>query len=147
MSNLYGKRFKRILEQSFDDAAFQSGPGEEDAAFNASLDPGTDPNEFDTEGGDISSEVAAAASKNSEMMHTKLTSWISEIEDFTQFLNGLDDASMQSQLKRSVSDTVFDKIRSSEMKKIARVAMEASSLSEILKGYLASADDPKYKYV
>ena len=32
-------------------------------------------------------------------------------------------------------------------KKIARVAMEISSLSEILKGYLAGANDPKYRYV
>jgi hypothetical protein len=33
------------------------------------------------------------------------------------------------------------------MKKISRVSMEVAGLKEILRGYLASSDDAKYKFV
>jgi hypothetical protein len=53
---------------------------------------------------------------------------------------------MQSKLNSAEPDTLFDKISTAETKKIARVSVEIASLSQMLKGYLATANDPKYKY-
>jgi hypothetical protein len=85
--------------------------------------------------------------RNSEAMKTTLTTWIETMDEFVEFLNGLEEGSVQSQLKNAVPDTIMDKIRGSEMKKISRVSMEVAGLKEILRGYLASSDDAKYKYV
>jgi hypothetical protein len=79
-------------------------------------------------------------------MYDELNSWIQEMDRFSIYLNGTDN-SVQTKLNTAEDDTLFDSISNAETKKIARVAMEISSLSEILKGYLAGANDPKYKYV
>jgi len=67
------------------------------------------------------------------------------MDEFGDYLNGTSD-SIQTSLNSAEPDTIFDSISNAETKKIARVAMEVSSLSEILKGYLAGANDPKYKF-
>ena len=67
------------------------------------------------------------------------------MDEFSAYLNGTTD-SIQTSLNAAEPDTIFDSISNAETKKIARVAMEISSLSEILKGYLAGANDPKYKF-
>lgn len=74
----------------------------------------------------------------------ELTQWITRLEEFGKFLNGTDPSSMQSRLKDCAPDTLFDKIRIAETKKIARVSMEVVSLNEMLKGYLANSKDPKF---
>ena len=78
-------------------------------------------------------------------MFDELNTWISKMDEFAAYLNGTED-SIQTTLNSAESDTIFDSISNSETKKIARVAMEVMSLSEILKGYLAGANDPKYKF-
>ena len=78
-------------------------------------------------------------------MFEELSSWIDEMDRFGDYLNGTTD-SIQTSLNSAEPDTIFDSITNAETKKIARVAMEVSSLSEILKGYLAGANDPKYKF-
>ena len=78
-------------------------------------------------------------------MFEELGSWILKMDEFSNYLNGTTD-SIQTSLNGAESDTIFDSISNAETKKIARVAMEVSSLSEILKGYLAGANDPKYKF-
>ena len=69
-----------------------------------------------------------------------------ELDTISKFLNGTGPESMQSRLNSAEPETLFDKISTAETKKIARVAVEISSLSEMLKGYLATANDPKYKF-
>jgi len=78
-------------------------------------------------------------------MFEELNSWIQKMDEFSDYLNGTSD-SIQTSLNSAEGDTIFDSISNAETKKIARVAMEVSSLSEILKGYLAGANDPKYKF-
>ena len=65
---------------------------------------------------------------------------------FTLLLTVFFVSSSFTSLNSAEADTIFDSISNSETKKIARVAMEVSSLSEILKGYLAGANDPKYRF-
>jgi hypothetical protein len=61
------------------------------------------------------------------------------MESFTNFLNSEGD-SVQTKLHDAACDTLFNKIAGAETKKIARVAMDLSSLIENLKGYMHSAD-------
>jgi len=143
-SHLYEKAFKIHLEQ--DEMEIGINPGAEAAAMSDTLDPGTDASSLgapEGAGGDVQSAMA----RNNQAMKDSLTHWINEMDGFVEFLNGLDDMSVQSQLKNSIPDTIMDKIRSSEMKKISRVSMEVAGLKEILRGYLASSDDSKYKFV
>jgi hypothetical protein len=80
-------------------------------------------------------------------MVAALQSWISKLEEMATYLNGTGPESVQSKLKNGIPDTLFDKIRVAETKKIARVAMELTSLNEMLKGYLASSGDSKFRGV
>tara|TARA_R100000951_G_scaffold112007_1_gene111760 strand:- start:217 stop:660 length:444 start_codon:yes stop_codon:yes gene_type:complete len=147
MSNLYEQAFKLNLEDFKEDLDLGLDPEAEDGALDDQLDPGMVPDDLGAgPEGDIA-EIADAMSRHSQDMHDKIHSWVAQMEEFSENLNGLGEDSIQSLLKNAVPDTVFDKIRSSEMKKISRVAMEVAALTEILKGYLASADDPKFKYV
>ena len=53
---------------------------------------------------------------------------------------------MQSKLKNAIPETLFDKIRVAESKKISRAAMEIGALNEMMKGYLANSSNAKLKF-
>jgi hypothetical protein len=102
------------------------------------------PDDLGASGG--AKEIASSITGREKQMYDELSSWIQRMDEFSKYLNGTEN-SIQTKLNSAESDTLFDKIGIAETKKIARVAVEVSSLSEMLKGYLASANDPKYKYV
>jgi hypothetical protein len=101
-------------------------------------------------GADISPEdrqmLQHAAQKEAKMIKN-LQSWIVQLDGMVDYLNGTEGNSIQMQLKQAVPDTIFDKMRTSEAKKIARVAKEISALAETFKGYLATSNSPKYRFV
>lgn len=141
MNNIFQKAFVHVLrEQPVSDEITDS------EAMEQSLDKGTNPSDFDVDGVAAANHIAAT-SKMQQQMVSSLQSWISNLEQFSDFLNGTGPDSVQSKLKNCVPDSLFDKIRVAETKKIARVSMEVTSLNEMLKGYLASAGDAKYKGV
>ena len=115
MNNIYKNVFRLNIEQ---DLGGEINPEAEAAAMQSTLDPGTDASELGAAPG-ANVEVAAAVAKNNQAMKQSLTTWISTLEEFVEFLNGTEGASVQSQLKNAVPDTILDKIRSSEMKKIS----------------------------
>ena len=78
-------------------------------------------------------------------MYDELKSWVTEMDKFAEYINGTDN-SITTKINSAESDTIYNSIANAETKKMARVAMEVMSLSEILKGYLAGANDPKYRY-
>ena len=137
--SLYQKRFKKFLSEQDDENTELT----DQEAMASTLDPETSPEEFDVDvpegGGD------SPISSQSKQMFEELNSWITEFDRFSEYLNGTAD-SIQTSLNAAEPDTIFDSISNAETKKIARVAMEISSLSEIFKGYLAGANDPKYKF-
>ena len=135
--SLYSKRFSKVLSEQDD---LETDEVTDQEALAATLDPETSPQDFDV---DAPGNPIANGQKE---MYDELYSWIQEMDKFSSYLNGTDD-SVQTKLNQAEDDTLFDSISNAETKKIARVAMEISSLSEILKGYLAGANDPKYKYV
>jgi len=145
MSNLFQKAFVTVLREAPEDVA--PNPELSDAdAMASTLDKGTDPTAFNVDA-NAAADHMEATSKMQANMVASLQSWIGKLEEMADFLNGTGPESVQSKLKHCVPDTLFDKIRVAETKKIARVSMELTSLNEMLKGYLASASDPKYKGV
>tara|TARA_R100000278_G_scaffold1725_2_gene3411 strand:- start:142 stop:558 length:417 start_codon:yes stop_codon:yes gene_type:complete len=137
--SLYSKKFNRAIKEQ-DEAENIDDQLTDQDALAAELEPETDPTDFDVETPDT------PVANGQKEMFDELNSWISEMDRFSDYLNGTTD-SVQTKLNQAEEDTLFDSISNAETKKIARVAMEISSLSEILKGYLAGANDPKYRYV
>ena len=135
--SLYQKRFKKFLSEQDDENTELT----DQEAMASTLEPETSPEDFDV-------DVPAGddpVSTQSKQMFEELSSWINEMDRFGDYLNGTAN-SIQTSLNSAEPDTIFDSISNAETKKIARVAMEVSSLSEILKGYLAGANAPKYKF-
>jgi len=122
-------KFYKLLEQ--DEA------GDDQQAMAAELDQGSQPADFDVA---PAPQVDQARASHNAAQKQILTGWIQQIAEFVDFLNGTTDQSVQSQLAASSCDTLFEKIATSEKKRIARVAMELSSLNESLKGYLITGD-------
>ena len=135
--SLYVKKFSKFLNEQDEELDSEITDTE---AMDATLDDGTDTGDFDVDVPD------APIANGQKEMYDELNSWIQEMVCFSNYLNGTE-GSVQTKLNTAEDDTLFDSISNAETKKIARVAMEISSLSEILKGYLAGANDPKYKYV
>jgi hypothetical protein len=127
---------------------------EEEKAFDAELDDTTDAEDFDTDlevdevaaGEDPIVQAAKAQSAAAEQMRSELTGWVSEMDKFLHYLNG-EDNSIQSALGQAEADTIFDRMKQSEQRKIARVATELASLAESFRGYLAQTDNPTFKHV
>ena len=135
--NRYSKRFAKILEQD-DELTDELTDGE---ALDSELED-TTPEEL---GADAPADVTNAVNDQQKAMYDELNGWIGKMDEFSNYLNGTTE-SIQTSLNSAEPDTIFDSISNAETKKIARVAMEVSALSEILKGYLAGANDPKYKF-
>ncbi len=137
MANKYYNRFTKVLREQDEDPALTDAE-----ALDAELNDIAS----DELGADIPDDVSGSSlSSQQKQMFDELNTWISKMDEFAAYLNGTED-SIQTTLNSAESDTIFDSISNSETKKIARVAMEVMSLSEILKGYLAGANDPKYKF-
>jgi hypothetical protein len=142
MSNLFKTAFVHVLHE-------QPTPEEmsDSEAMEQSLDKGTDPAAFDTTADDGAADHLMATSKLQASMVGAVEEWIRRLSEFSEFLNGTGPESMQSKLKNSIPETLFDKIRIAESKKIARVSMEVTALCEMMKGYSATSNSPKLRGV
>jgi len=150
MSNkIFSNVFSTILEQD------EGMPTPAQAANNATqtetnFAAGDEDAQTADTGADISPEdrqmLQHAAQKEAKMIKN-LQGWIVQLDGMVDYLNGTEGNSIQMQLKQAVPDTIFDKMRTSEAKKIARVAKEISALAETFKGYLATSNSPKYRFV
>jgi len=132
----FSKRFKTILEQD------EITPDE--AAMASTLDAETNPQDL---GADINVQAATAIAQQQQQMVGTVQAWIVKLDEFVKYLNSPTGDSIQNTLKDSQPDTILDKIRTTETKKIARSAMDLAALSQIFQGYLATARDAKYKGV
>jgi hypothetical protein len=148
--NIFSNVFSTLLEQDegLPTPAQAGGNAAQDEANFKAGDEGSDA--ADLGASDISPEdrqfLQHAAQREMQMIKN-LQSWIVQLDGMVDYLNGTDGNSIQMQLKKAVADTIFDKMRTSEAKKIARVAKEISALAETFKGYLATSNEPKYRFV
>ena len=134
--SLFEKSFKRLLEA---DEVPQAQQMTDQEAMPHQLDPGTDPKSLDAQ--TLPPGIDQARASHNASQKKILATWIQRVGEFVEFMNGVGKDSVQYQLHNTSCDTLFEKISNSEKKRIARVAMELSSLNESLKGYLISGDD------
>ena len=132
----FKSRFDYILEADVAPAPEPEAPGTDQEAMAQQLDTAK-PSDFDVQ----------AAERQQRVDHVKieqintLNDWIKKVDEFVLFLNDTNSNSMQIQLHSAPCDTMFEDIARSEKKKIARLAADLGTLSQSLKGYLASAND------
>lgn len=132
----FGKKFLTFLEQD--------EPTPDEAAMASTLEGDVNPNDL---GANIDTQAAVAVAQQQQQMVQTIETWITKLDEFVKYLNSPTGNSIQITLKNAIPDTILDKIRATETKKIARAAMDLAALSQVLQGYLATARDPKYKNV
>lgn len=141
MSKFENRFFKVLSEQDSDRAAMLS-----------TLDSDTNPKDFDTDvnaAPDINSPNSAvlrALSEREAAMVSQVREWVTNMEEFLENLNGTEN-SIQTALANAEADTLLDKMKQSEQRKIARVATELAALAESFKGFLAQSNNTSLKYV
>ena len=142
----FEKRFLKSLHEQ---------KAEERVAFEAELDDNTNAEDFDIDvdvdetvvEDDPSVQASIAISDRNEAMRKTLKGWITEIEQFLEYLNGESPSSVQTILATAEADTIFDRMKASEQRKITRVATELAALNESFKGYIAQTTNAQFKYV
>lgn len=107
----------------------------EDAAVANTLDPATDPASLDVP---TNPEIALRQQQSQRTIQT-ITTWIGEVGNFIDYLNGTEDGSINFSLNSADCDSLMTDIQRSESKKISRLAQDLSSLEESLKQYLLLA--------
>jgi hypothetical protein len=140
---IISKYFTNILKEQDEPkvVAPETEPAETDrTSMEAELDKDTKPHEFDVQA--VTREQMAARKTNAAQA-IELQSWVKNIDKFLEYLNSPDTNSVQTQLHMAPCDTLFEKVAKSETKKIARVCVELSGLSERLKAYLISSKSEK----
>ena len=143
-------KFERRFFKSLNEQA-----KEERVAFEGELEDNTSAGDFDVDvdvdetvvEDDPNVKAAVAVSERNAAMRSKLEGWVGEIETFLEYLNGSVPDSIQTILATAEPDTIFDRMKASEQRKIARVATELAALNESFKGYLAQTGNAQFKYV
>lgn len=138
--SLFKNRFKYLLEQDEDEIRPpQDVATDETSPLEGELEPGVEPGDL---GADVDpqEDIASIKQKSLDTQKQELQSWIQKLEEFIDFLNGVNDGSIQTKLHAAGCDTMFEKIASSETKRVARVAVDLSALVEAFKGYLIAGD-------
>ena len=128
---------------------------EDREAFEAELEDGTDAQDFDIDlevdetavEEDPNVKAAQAVNERNESMKEELRGWIGKMEEFLDYLNGEEADSIQQKLANAEPDTIFDRMKASEQRKLARVATELAGVTESFKGYLAQTGNSQFKYV
>ena len=143
--NKFASKFYKVLNEQDD----------ERAAMVSTLDRGTDPEEFDVQAAavegsaaaDLTAQAAKIKSAQSQAMSQELQGWVDQCDQFLEFLNGTGGDSIQTKLANAEPDTIFDRMKQSEQRKIARVATELAALTESFRGYISQTENPSFKYV
>jgi len=137
-ANILTEQDKPELEQPV--APETADAGADRASMEAELDKDTQAHEFDVQA--VTREQMASRKTNAAQA-IELQTWVKNIDKFLEYLNSPDTNSVQTQLHMAPCDSLFEKVAKSETKKIARVCVELSGLSERLKAYLISSKSEK----
>ena len=129
---VFQNKLINLLEQEEVEPAQMS----DEQAFEAGLDDGTDPETFNDVPDNPGAQFQAEQQANTV---STLETWIGEVEGFIEYLNGLHDGSINSQLNATDCDSILADVGRSESKKISRLAQDLSGLGEALKQYLLAA--------
>ena len=147
--NKFENRFRAVLGEALDvdleaSAMAETLDGDTDPdAFGANTEPSPEQSEH----AQINAKIAQAQSEQAAAMKGQIEGWVSQFADFLELLNGTGPGSIQTVLADSESDTILDRMKQSEQRKIARVATELAALTESFKGYLAQSGNSSFRHV
>lgn len=138
--NLFQKKFFTVVQEAAEDELATdpvlNAPEEaETQAAADTLDPASDVQSL---GAPDNPEIALKKQQTARTINT-LTTWIGEVENFIDYLNGTDEGSINFAINSAECDSILTDIQRSESKKISRLAQDLSSLGESLKQYLLLA--------
>ena len=137
--SLFKNKFSTLLEQDEEDIRPPSDSPDEQSPLTGELDPGVEPEDMGA-GIKPGEDIESMKQQSLESQKNELTTWIEKIENFIEFINGVNGNSIQAKLHDAGCDTMFEKIASAEHKRVARVAVDLSALAEAFKGYLIAGD-------
>lgn len=135
--SLFKNKFVTLLEQ--EEEEIKPPVDTEQNPLEGEVDPAVSPEQF---GASVKpgEDIESLKQSSLESQKSELQQWVTKIEEFIEFLNGVNGESIQAKLHDSGCDTLFEKIASSEHKRLARVAVELSALAESFKGYLIAGE-------
>jgi hypothetical protein len=136
--SLFKNRFNTLLEQEVKEPEAEVPTPEE--ALKAELDPGTDPAAMGATPFNPDQNIDAVKNAARESQKVEVETWVAKIQEFVTFLNDPTGPSVNNKLHDAGCDTMFEKIASSEAKKISRIAVELSGLAQSLNGFLIAGD-------
>ena len=148
MSNrIFAKMFRVVLEQDQQQTGEPADAPEQMSDAQAAQSQLGDGAQVADLGADMNQQAVEMSAKQQQSMNTKLEEWMKQVSDMVEFLNSPNGESIQNILSKSIPDTLFDKIKKGESKRIARVAEELAGLQQSFAGYRATSNNPSYKYV
>jgi len=134
MKPLYREKFLNILSEDLKPVVNLPEEEEEQAVANT-LDEIKTSNQIQIPD---NPEIALRKQQSERTIQT-LSTWIGEVENFIDYLNGTEEGSINYTLNSSDCDSLMTDVQRSESKKISRLAQDLSSLGESLKQYLLLA--------
>lgn len=143
---IYAKMFRVVLEQDQQQTGEPAPEAEMTDAQAAQAELGDNAQVADL-GADMNQQAVEMSAKQQQAMNSKLEEWMNQLGEMVEYLNSPNGESIQNILSKSIPDTLFDKIKKGESKRIARVAEELAGLQQSFAGYRATSNNPSYKYV
>lgn len=135
---MFRSKFLSMLQEAPEpsaDPALDADAEVEQQAIADTLEPTTDPAVMNVPD---NPEVALKQQQTARTIQT-IETWIGEVGNFIDYLNGTDSGSINYTLNSADCDSLMTDIQRSESKKISRLAQDLSSLEESLKQYLLLA--------
>lgn len=139
--NSFQRKFFKLVNEGPEDLELDPTlpvpdlPDDEEGAAKEVVDDTTNISDL---GAPDNPELALKKQQTARTIST-LTTWIGEVENFIDYLNGTDDGSINFAINSADCDSILTDIQRSESKKISRLAQDLSSLGESLKQYLLLA--------
>ena len=130
MKPLYREKFLNVLSEDLDPVVNLPEEDEEQAVADT-LDDTETSNQIQIPD---NPEIALRKQQSERTIQT-LSTWIGEVENFIDYLNGTEEGSINYTLNSSDCDSLLTDVQRSESKKISRLAQDLSSLGEALKQY------------
>lgn len=117
---------------NFDDSALSDS---EFDAMESTLDSDVSPTDYLTDPAADKALQKQIDQRNQEIASV-IEDWINKISNFTEFLNGVSEDSLQSILAKAQPGTLFAKVQANTNKKLSNCAAELANLSETLKSFV-----------
>ena len=111
-------------------------PDRNQADFEGALEPETDPNSFDVQG----TEPGKSAEDFSNIYVKKCIDWVKKINEFSEWLNGLEGASLNKEINEADREgSIFRGVTRKVGDNVTKIAGELERLGSQLSGYVVSA--------